>query len=66
MGKSWDPDIDDASFDQHKVWEKELFIKVIRRRLQGPKPAGVEEEPIRGPEQYELKSPVDPDELDDE
>ena len=65
MGKSWDPDINDASFDKYAVWKKGLFMKVIRRRLQGPQPAGVEEE-IRDPEQYELKYPGDPDESDDE
>ena len=65
MGKSWDPDINDGSFDKYAVWKKGLFMKVILRRLQGPQPAGIEEE-IRDPEHYELKSPVDPDEFDDE
>ena len=66
MGKSWDWDINDASTDKYAVWKKGLFMKVILRRLQGPQPAGIEEEPIRGPEQYELKRPVDPNESDDE
>ena len=68
MGKSWDPDINDASFDKYAVWKKGLFMKVILRRLQGPQPAGVEdeEEPIRGPEQHELGRPVDPTESDHE
>ena len=46
--------------------KKRLFEEVIRRRLQGPQPAGIEEEPVRGPEQYELKGHVDPNESDDE
>ena len=45
--------------------KKELFMKVIRRRLQFPPTAGIEEE-VRDPEHYELKSPVVPDEFDDE
>ena len=44
--------------------EKMLFMKVIRLRLRSPPTAGVEEE-VRDPEHYELKHPVDPDELED-
>ena len=66
MKHSWDPDINDDSFDKYAEWKKGLFMKVIRRRLQGPQPAGIEEEPIRDPEQYELRYPVDPNQRDDE
>ena len=45
--------------------KKMLFMKVIRLRLRSPPTAGIEEE-VRDPEQYELKSPVVPDEFDDE
>ena len=65
MERSWDSDINDDSDYSHGAWEKRLFEEVIRRRLQGPQPAGIEEE-LRDPEQYELKSPVVPDESDDE
>ena len=40
-------------------------MKVIRLRLRSPPTAGIEEE-VRDPEHYELKSPVVPDEFDDE
>ena len=66
MDRSWDPDINVASDYSHDVWKKGLFMKVILRRLQGPQPAGIEEEPIRDPEQYELRYPVDPNQRDDE
>ena len=65
MKHSYDSTINDNSFDKYAEWKKGVFMKVIRRRLQGPQPAGIEEE-IRGPEQYALKYPVDPDESDDE
>ena len=65
MDRSWDGTINDASNYSHGESKKRLFMKVIRRRLQGPQPAGVEEE-SRDPEHYQLKGPVDPDELDDE
>ena len=45
--------------------KKRLFMKVIRLRLRSPPTAGIEEE-VRDPEHYELKSPVVPDEFDDE
>ena len=40
-------------------------MKVILRRLRSPPTAGIEEE-VRDPEHYELRLPVDPDELEDE
>ena len=49
----------------HAEWKKGFFMKVIRLRLRSPPTAGVEEE-VRDPEHYELKSPVVPDEFDDE
>ena len=64
MGRSWDETINDASDFSHREWEKRLFMKVIRRRLRSPPTAGIEE-PVRDPEHYELKHPVDPDELED-
>ena len=39
-------------------------MKVILRRLRSPPTAGIEEE-VRDPEHYELRLPVDPDELED-
>ena len=65
MKHSWDPDINDDSFDKYAEWKKGLFMKVIRLRLRSPPTAGIEEE-VRDPEHYELKSPVVPDEFDDE
>ena len=50
---------------QPRSMEKMLFMKVIRLRLRSPPTAGIEEE-VRDPEHYELKSPVVPDEFDDE
>ena len=64
MDRSWDETINDASDYSHGEWKKRLFMKVIQRRLRYPPTAGVEEE-VRDPEHYELKSPVDPDELED-
>ena len=65
MDRSWDETINDASDYSHGEWKKRLFMKVIQRRLRYPPTAGVEEE-VRDPEHYELKSPVVPDEFDDE
>ena len=65
MGRSWDETINDASDFSHRQWKKRLFMKVIRSRLRSPPTAGIEEE-VRDPEHYELKSPVVPDEFDDE
>ena len=64
MGHSWDADIHDKSHYTHTQWKTGLFMKVIRRRLRSPPTAGIEE-PVRDPEHYELKHPVDPDELED-
>ena len=64
MGRSWDADIHDDSDCSHTQWKKGLFMKVIRRRLRSPPTAGIEEE-VRDPEHYELKHPVDADELED-
>ena len=65
MGRSWDETINDASDFSHAQWKERLFMKVIRLRLRSPPTAGIEEE-VRDPEHYELKSPVVPDEFDDE
>ena len=65
MGRSWDENINDASDFSHAEWKRRLFTKVIRLRLRSPPTAGIEEE-VRDPEHYELKSPVVPDEFDDE
>ena len=65
MGHSWDADIHDKSHYTHTQWKTGLFMKVIRRRLRSPPTAGIEEEVVRDPEHYELKHPVDPDELED-
>ena len=64
MGHSWDADIHDKSHYTHTQWKKGLFMKVILRRLRSPPTAGIEEE-VRDPEHYELRLPVDPDELED-
>ena len=64
MTHSWDADIHNDSDCSHKQWKKGLFMKVIRRRLASPPTAGIEEE-VRDPEHYELRLPVDPDELED-
>ena len=65
MGRSWGESINDASDFSHAQWKERLFMKVIRLRLRSPPTAGIEEE-VRDPEHYELKSPVVPDEFDDE
>ena len=65
MTRSWDETTMDASDCNHDIWKKGLFEKVVRLRLRSPPTAGIEEE-VRDPEQYELKSPVVPDEFDDE
>ena len=65
MTRSWDETTMDDSDCSHAIWKKLLFMKVIRRRLQFPPTAGIEEE-VRDPEDYELQRPVDPDEFDDE
>ena len=63
MTHSWDADIHDDSDCSHTQWKKGLFMKVIRRRLQFPPTAGIEEE-VRDPEHYELRRPVLEDEGD--
>ena len=65
MGRSWDESINDASDFSNAQWKEMFFMKVIRLRLRSPPTAGIEEE-VRDPEHYELKSPVVPDEFDDE
>ena len=65
MGRSWGESINGASDFSHAQWKERLFMKVIRLRLLSPPTAGIEEE-VRDPEHYELKSPVVPDDFDDE
>ena len=63
MSRSWDADLHHDPDWSHKHWKNELFMKVIRRRLQFQPPEGNEEE-VRDPEDYELMGAVLPDEGD--